>query len=181
MLISLLPRIPLKYLALLLGVWAMTCAARAQDVTAVAHVDLNRYLGRWYEIASFPMFFQRHCLRNTQAEYSLNKHGDILVYNHCETANGLETAHGHAHVVPGSHSARLRVSFFWPFYGNYWIIGLDDQYQWAVVGEPGRDYLWVLARKPQLSPSELHKALITAQAQGYDLSKLRYTPQISAY
>lgn len=159
----------------------MTCPSSAQDVTAVAHVDLNRYLGRWYEIASFPMFFQRHCLHNTQAEYSLSAHGDILVNNHCVTKNGLETAHGHAYRVQGSHSAQLRVSFFWPFYGNYWIIGLDKQYQWAVVGEPERNYLWILARKPQLPSGELHKALTIARTQGYDLSRLHYTPQIPAY
>ncbi|NNM51401.1 MAG: lipocalin family protein [Pseudomonadales bacterium] len=167
---------------MLLGLWGLSFPAfSVQEVTTVAHVDLNRYLGRWYEIASFPMFFQRHCLRNTQAEYSLNEHGEILVYNHCETANELETAHGHAHVVPGSHGARLRVSFFWPFYGNYWIIGLDEQYRWAVVGEPGRDYLWILARTPQLTSTELHKALLSAQAQGFDLSKLHYTSQDPAH
>jgi len=78
--------------------------------------------------------------------------------------------------VPGSNNAKLEVSFFKPFKGDYWIIGLDPQYRWAVVGAPDRDYLWLLSRTPTLSDAETQKALDTARAQGYTFEKLVYTP-----
>lgn len=119
----------------------------------VKQVDLDRYLGTWHEIASFPMSFQKGCV-NSRAHYSMREDGLIRVLNSCNKgcATGpLEVAEGKAKIIPGSGNAKLEVSFFWPFWGDYWIVDLDAEgYQWAVVGHPGRDYLWVLCRSPEM-------------------------------
>ena len=149
-------------------------------VRTVSEVDLQRYLGTWHEIAHFPMFFQRHCIGDTTADYALRPDGDIRVTNRCRTESGFDQATGHAKVVDGSRNARLRVSFFWPFYGDYWIIGLDPDYRWAVVGSPSRKYLWVLARSNDLPDDQLEAALNSARSQGYDLTPLVLTGPAAA-
>jgi apolipoprotein D and lipocalin family protein len=149
---------------------------RAETPAAsVAEVDLARYLGKWYEIASFPMFFQRHCVGDTTAEYALAPEGDVTVTNRCRTVDGFDEARGTATVVEGSKNARLKVSFFWPFRADYWVFGLDADYRWAVVGNPNRKYLWVLSRTPQLPKNLLDAALKSAIAQGFDPTQLNYT------
>ena len=159
--------------ALLSGGMAQT----ANPVVSVAEVDLSRYIGKWYEIASFPMFFQRKCVANTTAEYQSNDSGGIRVLNRCNTEKGVDEALGVATVVPGFGNSRLKVSFFWPFTGDYWILGLDPEYRFAVVGSPNRKYLWILSRTPQLPAPLLDAALAAAQAQGFDVKELRYTSQ----
>ena len=151
--------------------------AETPPVATVPQVDLARYLGRWYEIGSFPMFFQRKCIGDTTAEYSAREDGAIAVRNRCRTENSFIEAEGRASVVEDSGNARLKVSFFWPFSSDYWIIGLDADYRWAVVGNPERRYLWILARSPILPPESLEAAMAAARAQGYDLTPLRMTPQ----
>jgi apolipoprotein D and lipocalin family protein len=143
-------------------------------------VDTTRYLGKWYEIASFPMFFQRQCIGDTTAMYSAVAGGTLAVVNRCRSRGGFKEARGTATVVPDTGGAQLKVSFFWPFRADYWVIGLDGDYRWAVVGNPSRRYLWVLSRTPQLSPELLDAALGSATAQGYDLARLRRTPQGAA-
>lgn len=156
----------------------LALSAGAQTpVASVASVDLQRYAGTWHEIGAFPMFFQRHCVGDTTAHYALTPRGDVEVTNRCRTENGWDEARGRATVVEGSSNARLKVSFFWPFSADYWVIGLDADYRWAVVGNPNRKYLWVLSRMPRLEPALLDAALASARAQGYDLSQLRYTVQ----
>ena len=152
-------------------------AQAATPVASVPDVDLTRYVGLWYEIASFPMFFQRNCVGDTTARYATTAGGDISVINRCRTSSGFDEARGKASVVPGTGHARLKVSFFWPFRADYWIIGLDKDYRWAVVGNPNRKYLWVLSRTPQLPRDLLDEALKSAESQGFDLTKLRYTAQ----
>lgn len=146
-------------------------------VQSVAQVDLDRYIGRWYEIANFPMFFQRNCIGDTTAEYALMADGDIAVTNRCRSENGFDEAQGRAWAVEGGRNSRLKVSFFWPFRSDYWVIGLDPEYRWAVVGNPNRKYLWILSRTPKLPKEMLDAALQAAAAQGYDLAQLRYTAQ----
>ncbi|BAO27984.1 lipocalin family protein [Sulfuritalea hydrogenivorans] len=146
-------------------------------VSSVPVLDLARYAGKWYEIASFPMVFQRQCIGDTTAEYGLTPEGDVSVTNRCRTESGFDQAKGSATVVDGSGNARLKVSFFWPFRSDYWVLGLDPEYRWAVVGNPNRKYLWVLSRTPQLSKDLLDEALKTAATQGFDLTQLRYTRQ----
>lgn len=165
-----------RLLALLLT--AAFDAARADTpVRSVQSVDLERYLGTWYEIARFPMFFQRHCLGDATALYQPASDGCIAITNRCRTESGLEEASGRACTVPGTGNAQLKVSFFWPLRSDYWIIGLDSDYRWAVVGNPNRKYLWILARSPRLPPAQLEQALQVASQQGYDLELLKYTPQ----
>lgn len=151
--------------------------ATLPPVRAVDRVELPRYLGRWYEIASYPMYFQRKCIGDTTAEYSLRPDGDITVLNRCRTVDGFEQASGHAWPVDSGANARLKVSFFWPFRADYWVIGLDDNYRWAVVGNPNREYLWLLSRTPSLAPQDLARAIEAAKRQGYEPARLRYTRQ----
>ncbi|MEI2416018.1 lipocalin family protein [Orrella sp. JC864] len=155
--------------------------AAASTVRTVPSVDLQRYGGMWYEIANYPMVFQRNCVGDTTAHYMPRKDGSIEVLNRCRNKKGgIDEADGQASVVPGSGNAKLEISFFWPFKGDYWIIGLDPDYRWAVVGSPTRKYLWILSRTPSLPEGELKKALDAARAQGYDLKALRYTAQSKA-
>lgn len=144
-------------------------------VASVADVDLQRYSGRWFEIASFPMFFQRQCIGDTTADYALKADGEIAVTNRCRTESGFDQAQGTAWAAEPGDNARLKVSFFWPFRSDYWVIGLDTDYRWAVVGNPNRKYLWILSRTPELSKPQLDAALGAAARQGYDLGQLRYT------
>lgn len=144
-------------------------------VQSVGPIDLGRYAGKWYEIAAFPMFFQRRCIGDTTAEYALRPDGEIAVRNRCRTEDGFDEANGTAWAVEGTVNSRLKVSFFWPFRADYWVIGLDGDYRWAVVGNPNRKYLWVLSRTPELPKEQLDRALQAASQQGYDLAQLRYT------
>jgi apolipoprotein D and lipocalin family protein len=162
--------------------WALVLAggvvlAESPAVKSVAAVDLGRYAGRWYEIAAFPMFFQRRCVGDTTAEYTLRDDSAVGVRNRCRTEDGFDEANGRATVVEGTGNAQLEVSFFWPFRADYWVIGLADDYRWAVVGNPNRKYLWVLSRTPQLGREDLDRALAIAASQGYDLAQLKYTRQ----
>jgi apolipoprotein D and lipocalin family protein len=142
-------------------------------------VDLNSYLGRWYEIARYEASFQKGCEFVT-ANYSLKPDGRIKVINSCRRSNSAakeESVTGEAYVIEGSGNTKLRVSFFWPFYGNYWILDYDPMYEWAIVGEPEGRYLWLLSRDPVPS-DEKQKAIISRAAElGYDTSLLRKTRQ----
>ena len=164
-------------LLLVLGLCGAPALAEPPPVRTVPAVDLARYAGKWYEIAAFPMFFQRQCLGDTTAEYALRPDGDISVRNRCRTEDGFDEATARAWAVEGSGNARLKVQFFWPFRADYWVIGLDPDYRWAVVGNPERKYLWILSRTPVLPPASLEDALSSARAQGFDLAQLRYTTQ----
>lgn len=145
----------------------------------VSHVDVNRYMGKWYEIASFPAWFQQDCT-GTTATYSLNPDGTVNVFNRCfkKALDGSEdNAEGSAYVVDSKTNAKLKVSFFWPFYGDYWIIDLADDYSYAVVGHPNRKYLWILSRTPYLSKQIYDTLLLKIQQKGFDISKLNRTIQ----
>lgn len=167
-----------RLLALLMfAASASVFAEEAPPVSAVPSLDIPRYLGKWYEIAAFPMYFQRKCTGDTTAEYTLRPDGDIAVRNRCRTVDGHDEANGRAWVNDATQTARLKVSFFWPFRSDYWIVGLDADYRWAVVGNPNRKYLWLLSRTPVLPKPMLDAALNAAAAQGYDLGQLRYTKQ----
>lgn len=138
-------------------------------------VDLNRYLGKWYEIARYENSFQKDCVA-AMATYSMRPDGDIAVLNECRASNpegGLRSAKGKAWVVDTSTNAKLKVSFFWPFSGDYWIIELGEQYEYAVVGHPNRKYLWILSRTPEMDEKTyqlIMKALATKHS--YDPSRL---------
>jgi apolipoprotein D and lipocalin family protein len=147
----------------------------------VADIDLERYTGKWYEIASFPQHFQRGCVASS-ATYSLREDGRIDVLNECrdESFDGrLRQAEGVAWVVDPSESmAKLKVQFFWPFSGDYWIIALDPDYQYSVIGHPSREYLWILSRTPTMELEQYERVLEQIESQGYTLDRLNRTPQL---
>jgi len=127
----------------------------SQPLQTVPYVDLSKYVGKWYEIASFPQSFQKGC-HCTTAEYTISKKGYVIVENRCniDSTNGkLSIAKGKAFVVENSGNAKLKVQFFWPFKAKYWIIELADDYSYAVVGHPNREYLWILSRTPTMDES----------------------------
>ena len=147
----------------------------------VSHVNLDRYLGKWYEIASIPQWFQKGCVASS-ATYTLRPDGGIEVLNQCrkETLDGkLKTAKGKAWIVDRKTNAKLKVRFFWPFSGDYWIIDIGENYQYAVVGHPKRNYLWILSRTPQMDPTVYDGILERLRKQQYDLNRLRKTRQPS--
>jgi len=145
----------------------------------VPFVELSRYLGTWYEIARYPHSFEENCYAS-QANYSLRDDGDIRVINRCWTGGfdgKLNEAEGKAWIVDKTTNAKLKVQFFWPFSGQYWVIALDTEYQYAVVGHPSRKYLWVLNRSQNMDPQLYETLLHIIEQQGYDLTKLIITPQ----
>ena len=169
----------LLVLAVIPGLLFASAAAADKPLEVVPSVDLQRYLGTWYEIATIPHFFQKDCVAVTAA-YSLRQDGDIDVLNTChkKTLDGpVKTAKGKAWVVDQATKAKLKVRFFWPFSGDYWIIELDQDYQWAVVGAPDRDYLWVLCRTPRMDEVLYSDLLNKAAAKGFDVNRLKRTPQ----
>ena len=164
--------------------FALVAPSRAADkpLETVPLVDLDRYLGRWYEIASYPAWFQKNCTAVT-ADYSLREDGLIKVVNSCRKGSldgKLKQAKGRAKVVDGSSNAKLKVSFFGPFWGPYWIIGLDPDYEWAVVGVPSRKYLWVLSRSPKMDDATYEGIIDRLRDQGYDPARLNRTKQPEA-
>ena len=138
----------------------------------VAKLDLNRYLGKWHEIARFDHRFERGCVAST-AEYALLPDGRISVKNTCRKEDGKESdITGVAWVADPAEPAKLRVRFFWPFSAAYWVIALDEEYQWAVVGHPSRDYLWILSRTPTMEEELYQRILALITAQHYDVTRL---------
>jgi apolipoprotein D and lipocalin family protein len=153
-------------------------ASTQLPLRTVASVDLTRYSGTWYEIARYPNRFQRDCQSDTMAEYTLRKDGKVQVVNSCRQKDGkTKTARGTAKVADKKTNAKLKVTFFWPFYGDYWVIGLSPDYRYAIVGEPKRRYLWVLSRTPEMDETTYQKILEQIRAAGYDPEKLIKTPQ----
>jgi apolipoprotein D and lipocalin family protein len=156
------------------------CQTAGPPLEVVQDFDIERYLGRWYEIASFPQRFQKGCVA-TSALYSLRDDGRIRVENRCrdERLDGpLREATGVAwQPDPETAPAKLKVRFFWPSWGRYWVIELDPAYRWAVIGHPSRDYLWILSRSPQMDPALYAELLARIRAHGYDTSRLRETLQ----
>jgi apolipoprotein D and lipocalin family protein len=137
-------------------------------------VDLTRYAGTWYEIARLPNWFQKSCASDTKTTYTLNADGKIAVLNECRKADGgAKSAKGTARIASrNGPNTKLKVTFFWPFSGDYWIIDLDPDYRWAVIGEPDRKYFWILARDPRMDETVFNQIVARAAAQGYNLKNL---------
>jgi apolipoprotein D and lipocalin family protein len=154
-------------------------------VRTVPHVDLQKYLGVWHEVARFPNRFQKQCDSDVTAEYSMLPDGRIRVVNRCRQQDGSESsAAGVARVVDPATNAKLKVRFApsWlsalPFvWGDYWIVGLAEDYSYAVVGTPDRSYLWILSRTPSLDEPAWRSALDIIRQNGFDESKLTKTKQ----
>jgi apolipoprotein D and lipocalin family protein len=144
------------------------------ELKVVENFEVSRYLGLWYEVGAIPQSFQKGCT-GTTAEYSLINESTVRVVNRCfqDSLDGeLRVAHGKAKISDLSEPAKLKVSFFWPFSGAYWVIELGDNYEYAVVGHPSRDYLWVLSRTPQMDPVVYEEILERQAAKGYDISRV---------
>lgn len=159
---------------------AATPAIAAEPVRAVDQLDIDRYAGQWHEIAHLPVSFQKRCVADITAHYGLRRDGRISVGNACRTADGERLlAEGVARTVSG-HPGQLQVRFApdwlsWVplVWADYWVIALDPDYQWAMVGEPGRRYLWILARVPEMERTRFEQLKAHAEAMGYDLAPLR--------
>lgn len=174
-------------LAIVLGGMVMPVTAAADNaVRSVPTLDLNRYAGRWYEVARYPNRFQRSCAKDVTAEYSLRADGRITVVNQCQRADGSQIrAEGVARQAnDDGPNSQLKVrfapswlSFIPAVWGNYWVIDLASDYSYAVVGDPSRDYLWILSRTPVLPADQMKAARDAAAANGFDLTRLVDTPQ----
>jgi apolipoprotein D and lipocalin family protein len=154
-------------------------ATNAQPLQTVPFVDISKYAGKWYEIASFPQRFQKGC-HCTVAEYTSSDKGYIIVENRCNknsTDGKVSSIKGKAFIEPNSGNAKLKVQFFWPFKGKYWIIDLADDYSYAVVGHPNRKYLWILSRTPKMNEVLYKQIIKRIKEKGFDISKLSVTKQ----
>nr|WP_263770528.1 lipocalin family protein [Propionivibrio soli] len=153
----------------------------------IASLDVPRYMGRWYEIAKYPNRFQKKCASDTRAEYSLLADGRVKVLNRCRTASGEpDIAEGVARQVGGKESARLEVRFapawlsFLPaVWGDYWVIDLDADYRLVAVSEPKREYLWILARTPEVDQVAYASLLKRLKGRGFDPERLETTLHIN--
>jgi apolipoprotein D and lipocalin family protein len=170
-------------LAGLLSAGSGRSLAEGAPPVPVPQVDLDRYAGRWYEIAKIPNWFQRSCVGGTTADYAVRPDGMIDVVNRCLQKDGTaKEARGVARVENEKTRSELKVSFvrfLWRrwFWGDYWIIGLDPDYQYAVVGTPDRKYGWILARRPKLDPSQFSAVNRILEQQGYDPADFEMTRQ----
>ena len=156
---------------------------QTNSLKTVDYVDLKKYVGLWYEIAKIPNSFQDQCVKGTTAKYILKEDGKIAVVNSCIDEDGeVDDAEGVARIVDKNSNAKLEVSFVsflgWrPFWGDYWIIGLDENYKWAVVGTPSRKYGWVLSRTPQLDKQTMDTIFQILKDQGYNQKDFEISPQ----
>lgn len=168
-----------KFFLLVLSTFFLTgCINHPAPITAT-DVELNRYMGTWYEIAAFPMFFERGCYC-TKANYQLQTNNEVKVTNQCRRDNinnNWSIATGKAWVANPDDMSKLKVQFYWPIRANYWILYIDKDYQYAIVGSPNYDYLWILARKPTISSQTYEHLLSIVASKGYDSRHLKLTPQ----
>ena len=166
-------------ISLLLSVLLFSKISIAQDLETVSGVDLQKYSGKWFEIASFPQRFQKGC-NCTTAEYTLTSKNYLIVENRCkkDNLNGKSLyIKGKVFSEKNTGNAKLKVQFFWPFKGKYWIIDLAADYSYAVVGHPNRNYLWILSRTASMDNVVYQEIVSRIEAKGYDVSKILKTKQ----
>ena len=153
-------------------------SANYPPLDTVDSVDIQRYIGKWYEIALLPNSFEKEC-NCTTAEYSIIDPATIRVINTCRkgsVSGEIDKANGKAFVVEGSNNSKLRVQFFWPFRGDYWILELDkENYSYAVVGDPSRKYLWILSRTPKMDEQIFNMLVDRCKVKGFIVSMLQKT------
>ncbi len=163
----------------LTGLIVFGSKAQKAAPTAVGKVELERYAGLWYDIASYPARFQKDCYCTT-AEYTLMPDGYVKVVNKCRKGGftgRVSGISGRAFAVKGSNNTKLKVQFFWPFRADYWIVKLDEDYKWAVVSTPDKNYLWLLSRTPVVEQSLFDSIVNSLKNEGYDVAGLKRTPQ----
>ena len=170
---------------ILVGGTIAALAKSDKDLQTVSAVDLNKYVGKWYEVAKYPNRFQKKCVGETSANYTRKNNGRIEVLNSCRDKNGkMTTATGEAKIIDSTTNAKLKVRFapsfisFLPFvWGDYWVIDLEPNYQYAVIGTPSRDYLWILSRTPEIDSTTYEGILQRIKAKGFDPNRLEKTKQ----
>lgn len=170
---------------LCIAVTSAFAQAPVPALQAIQSLDVPRYMGTWHEISKYPNRFQKQCVRNTSAQYSLQKDGTVTVLNRCQLTSGeMDEAEGQARQIGGVKSPKLEVRFapawlsWLPMvWGKYWVIDLDAEYQLVAVSEPNREYLWVLARTQQVEKAKYDALLVRLKAKGFDLNKLELSPQ----
>ena len=171
------------FLVLVFGVQIMAQSKMENVPTTVQSVNLEKYIGTWYEIAKIPNRFQSDCAKNTTATYSRNVDGTIKVVNRCIEEDGeIDEAEGVARIVDDITNAKLEVSFVsflgWrPFWGDYWIIGLEANYQWVIVGHPERKYGWILSRTKSISEETQKEIFSILTEQGYNINDFKKSIQ----
>lgn len=181
------------YSVIFIGILILTTSASEASgqrttpvaVTAVQKVDLKRYAGKWLEIGRYQNRFQKQCVGNTTANYTIKANGKIEVRNECLRKDGrTEVAIGEAKIADKATNAKLKVRFapgalsFLPFvWGNYWIIDLDPNYGWVAVGEPKREYFWILSRTSKLDDATYQSILRRAESMGFNPAKVMRSPQ----
>lgn len=159
---------------------ATASSQKRSDLETVPKVDLDRYAGRWYEIAKFPHRFQKQCVSDDTANYTIKPNGRVEVVNSCRKKDGtIDSVTGEARVVDKTTGAKLKVRFapswisFLSFvWADYWVIELGPNYEYAVVSEPGRDYLWILSRTPEMDDALYSAILERTAAKGLDTNRL---------
>lgn len=165
--------------------WTAGAAQAGEPLTTVPALDVPRYMGTWYEIAKFPNWFQRKCVSNTRANYVLQADGKVQVTNRCKRESGeVDEAIGAARQIGPANSPKLQVRFApaWlsllpVVWGDYWVVELEDTYQWVAVSEPGRQYLWILSRTPHMEPAVYAELLARLARKGLEVQKLETTRQ----
>ena len=165
--------------SLLLSVLFFSSISISQDLETVSTVDLKKYSGKWFEIASFPQRFQKGCTCTT-AEYTLTTKDYLIVENRCkkDSLNGKSLyIKGKVFAEKNTGNAKLKVQFFWPFKGKYWIIDLANDYSYAVIGHPNRNYLWLLSRTTSMDDVIYQEIISRIALNGYDVSKILKTKQ----
>lgn len=163
-----------RYIFILFVMLNFLSCKTSDDLPTVARVDIEKYTGLWYEIARLPNSFEKG-LDCTTARYKVLENGKIEVTNKgyiIESEGATKTAIGTAHIPNLAFPGRLKVTFYWPFYGKYYIMSLDNDYKYALVGDPSRKYLWVLARTPELDDTIYNTLLETAQKQGFAVENM---------
>ncbi len=167
--------------------WACTLLAQKDPLKTVKALDLKRYMGLWHEVARLPNSFERNCEKAT-AEYSLQDDGNLQIINTCVKENGYtKSVKGNAYIPDPDYPAQLKVNFVpkwlrWTTlgWGNYWVIDLDPNYQWAVVSEPYREYLWILNRDPKMPPDTFKGIISRLKSKQFDLTHLLISPESKA-
>ncbi|MFD2513014.1 lipocalin family protein [Pontibacter locisalis] len=166
--------------ALVLGAWLISsCSKNNMPLETVPGVDLNKYEGRWYEIAALPQRYEKGC-HCVYAEYTQNPEGYVEVFNYCRKGGPEgkeESVKGKAFPVEGSNNSKLKVQFFWPFRGDYWILELDPDYQHVLVGSPDRESLWILSRTPTLDDAVYNLMVQQAKSKGFPVEQLEKMDQ----
>lgn len=167
-----------RFAATVIAVFITGCSGSTSSnyppLETVPSLNVQQYAGKWYEIASFPFYWQDGCSCTT-AEYEILENGTISVTNTCIKDGEVDQSVGKAFVVEGSNNTKLQVQFFWPFKGDYWVIDLAQDYSYAVVGVPSRKYCWILSRTTTMSDETYAGIVERVKNKGFDISQFKKT------